>query len=95
MNPRDVLVRPLLTEKGARRLETQNQYSFEVAAWANKIQIKAAIEGMFSVKVSSVRVCVMPGKPARLGRYAGRHPAWKRATVTLKEGERIPVFETI
>lgn len=95
MNPRDILVRPLLTEKGARRLETQNQYSFEVAGWANKIQIKRAIESMFTVKVASVRVCVMPGKPARLGRFVGRHPAWKRATVTLKGSDRIPVFETI
>ena len=93
--PQEVLKRPMLTEKGSRLLEEHNQYTFEVAGWANKLDVRRAVEGLFRVKVLRVNLAVMPGKPARLGRFFGRKPAWKRALVTLKEGDRIEIFEKI
>ena len=95
MNSRDVLVRPLLTEKGSSLLQAHNQYGFEVVAWANKIEIRHAIEEMFQVKVTRVTTQMMPGKPARLGRYEGRKPSWKRALVTLQAGQKIEIFEKV
>ena len=92
---REILKRPLLTEKGSSLLETQNKYAFEVASWANKIQIKKAVEQLFGVKVTKVTTVIMPGKPARLGRFEGRKPPWKRALVTLKAGDHIEVFEKV
>jgi large subunit ribosomal protein L23 len=95
MEPREILRRPLLTEKGSAKLGEYNQYQFEVAAWANKIEIGRAVEALFKVKVLQVRTAIMPGKPARLGRFVGRRPSWKRATVTLKQGDKIEAFEQI
>jgi len=95
IDPRDILRRPLLTEKGSVLLGEDNQYQFEVAAWANKIEIGRAVERLFKVKVVKVRTAIMPGKPARLGRFLGRRPSWKRATVTLREGDKIDAFQQI
>ena len=95
MNPREILKRPLLTEKASTLLQTQNQYAFEVAPWANKIEIRQAVEMLFQVKVMRVTTQMMPGKPARLGRYSGRKPSWKRALVSLKAGEKIEIFEKV
>jgi len=93
--PRTVVRRALITEKGTRVREGQNGYLFEVARDANKIEIKQAIEAIFSVKVSSVRTLRVHGKPKRVGRYAGHRPDWKKAVVTLKKGETIELFEQV
>jgi large subunit ribosomal protein L23 len=91
-----VLVRPLiLTEKGNRMREEHGKYLFEVAPEANKIEIRKAVETLFEVKVTSVRTMVVRGKPARLGRKEVVRPSWKKAIVTLAEGQSIEYFETV
>jgi len=87
--------RPLLTEKSDRLRETDNQYCFEVAVGANKLEVKAAIESLFEVKVSSVRTQNRIGKAKRMGRFTGKRADWKKAIVTLKEGEVIELFEGV
>lgn len=90
-----IVKRPLLTEKSDRLRETHNQYCFEVAVWANKLEVKAAIESLFEVKVSSVRIQNRIGKAKRMGRFTGKRADWKKAIVTLKEGEVIELFEGV
>jgi large subunit ribosomal protein L23 len=86
----EVIKRPLLlTEKGTRLRESENQYSFEVALKANKVEIKKAIETLFSVKVDSVNTLIVRGKTKRMGRGTGQRKNWKKALVTLKDGETI------
>ena len=94
-DPRSIVRRALITEKGTTLRETQNQYHFEVARDANKIEIKRAIEAIFSVKVGSVRTQQLRGKVKRQGRYAGRRSDWKKAIVTLKPDQKIELFEQI
>jgi large subunit ribosomal protein L23 len=93
--PRSIVRRALVTEKGTRLREGQNGFLFEVARDANKIQVKQAIEAIFNVKVETVRTLRVHGKPKRLGRYAGHRPDWKKAVVTLKKGESIDLFEQV
>ena len=90
-----VIKRPLITEKGTLLKEEKNQYAFEVHPKANKIEIKQAIEKIFQVNVLKVRTENMPGKLKRVGRSIGRRPQWKKAIVTLKEGDRIEFFEGV
>ena len=94
-DPRSIVRRALITEKGTTLRETQNQYHFEVARDANKIEIKRAIETIFSVKVGSVRTQQLRGKVKRQGRFAGRRSDWKKAIVTLKPDQKIELFEQI
>ena len=94
-DPRAVVRRPLVTEKGTVLREKANQYFFEVARDANKIDIKRAVQSLFQVKVREVRTMNVPGKVKRLGRYAGPRPDWKRAVVTLEAGQTIPLFEEV
>lgn len=94
-NPRSIVHRALITEKGTRRRETANQYFFEVARDANKIEIKDAVQKIFSVKVKDVRTMNLPAKPRRYGRYQGLSQEWKRAIVTLEAGQSIELFEEI
>ncbi|HHY36248.1 MAG TPA: 50S ribosomal protein L23 [Firmicutes bacterium] len=91
-SPWDIIRRPLVTEK-AMRLVGENKYSFEVDRKANKTEIKQAIEAIFKVKVKKVQTLQMPAKPKRLGRYVGKRSAWKKAIVTLEEGQTLPFFE--
>jgi len=93
--PRTVVRRAMITEKGTRLREHDNGYLFDVARDANKIEIKQAIEAIFPVKVESVRTLRVHGKPKRMGRYAGRRPDWKKAIVTLKKGQTIELFEQV
>ena len=93
--PRDIVRRARITEKGTRIRESQNGYLFEVARDANKIQVKQAVEAIFNVKVSTVRTLRVHGKPKRVGRHAGHRPDWKKAIVTLKKGETIELFEQV
>jgi large subunit ribosomal protein L23 len=91
--PRDILKRPLITEKGTGLRGVSNSYQFEVARDANKLQIKQAVEKLFNVKVVAVRTAMQHGKVKKLGRFSGRRPDWKKATVTLAKGATIELFE--
>ncbi|HET9885866.1 MAG TPA: 50S ribosomal protein L23 [bacterium] len=93
MEARQVLRRPLLTEKATVSREARNEYAFEVNPRANKLQIKAAIEQEFSVKVADVRTVTVNGKMKRQGYTMGRRSDWKKALVTLKPGNTIELFE--
>jgi large subunit ribosomal protein L23 len=89
----DVVKRPLITEKNERAREAARQYAFEVHREATKIQVKQAVEKLFNVHVLAVRTAIARGKNKRVGRNVGRRPNWKKAFVTLKEGETIALFE--
>lgn len=92
---RSVVRRALITEKGTVLREQRNQYHFEVAVDANKIEIKRAIESIFQVKVGSVRTQQVRGKLKRQGRTAGRRSDWKKAIVTLMPDQKIELFEQV
>ena len=94
MHPYDVLRRPIITEKNTN-LQAQSKYVFEVARGANKMQIKEAVEKAFNVKVMAVNVSHVAGKMKRLGRHSGMTRSWKKAMVTLAEGQRIEFFEEV
>ncbi len=88
----EILRRPLITEKSTA-LQAQGKYAFEVAAEANKPQIKQAVEKAFKVEVTAVNVMTVAGKSRMLGRrQLPAHP-WKKAIVTLKSGDKIELFE--
>ena len=90
-----IIRRPLITEKGTELKDQVNQYVFEVARDANKIEIKHAVESLFRVKVLQVRTLSMKGKKKRVGRAVGRTPDWKKAVATLKAGDSIEFFEGV
>lgn len=89
----DVIRRPVVTEKSTIQADDLNQYVFEVASGANKVQIKEAVEVIFEVKVKKVNTMVMPAKRGRRGRnWYLRSKQWKKAVVTLAEGDKIELF---
>jgi len=92
-----ILVRPLYTEKIAKLQDDENKYAFEVDRGANKIEIRTEIENQFEVKVAKVQTMNVRGKMrqqmTRAGRFYGRRPDWKKAIVTLAEGDKIDLFE--
>ena len=92
---RSIIQKPLLTEKGARQKAADNKYSFVVDRNANKLEIKNAVEEIFGVQVERVWTALFPGKRVRLGVHLGRRPMWKRATVKLRAGDRIEIFEEV
>jgi large subunit ribosomal protein L23 len=85
----DIIRRPVITEKGLTLKENDQTLCFEVSNGASKTQIKEAIEKIFKVKVDHVRTMNVPGKERRRGRYTGYRPDWKKAYVTLREGEKM------
>ena len=93
MHVRDVLVRPLVTEKSTRLMSEANQYTFQVHPDATKVDIRRAVEELFKVKVLSVRTTWVRGKSRRFGRYVGKRPDWKKAVVKVAPGQRIEIFE--
>lgn len=93
MKARDVVMSPVITEKGTLVGEIGNQVVFRVHPKANKVEIRRAVEDLFQVKVETVRTARHLGKVKRVGRNVGRRPAWKKAYVTLAEGHRIDFFE--
>jgi large subunit ribosomal protein L23 len=93
-NLADLIIKPLVTEKATLLME-QNQYVFEVVPKATKPDIKAAIESLVDVKVISVNTARPPRKKKRVGRFLGFKPQIKRAIVTLKEGDSIPLFPDV
>jgi len=87
------IVRPLVTEKTSASYQDRGEYTFEVAQDANKHAIKAAVERLFGVKVTGVQTMNCRGKGRRIGSTVGKRPNWKKAIVTLKEGDTIEIFE--
>src|SRR6516165_10874791 len=83
--PHQVLLQPLVTEKGTHQFTRHNAYPFQVNLWATKDQIRAAVEELFGVRVSKVRTQMRQGKQRRYRFRMGRLPAWKKAIVTLHE----------
>lgn len=92
MEARDILIRPIVTEKSTALME-QGKYTFRVPLAATKIQIRQAVEQIFKVKVQAVNIMRYEGKLKRMGRTQGRRSDWKKAVVTLKPGEAIELFE--
>ena len=90
-----VVEAPLITEKGTYVNEIGNQVVFQVRPDANKIEIKRAVEKLFKVKVVKVRTDNVLGKTRRVGRSLGSRSDWKKAYVTLGEGQRIDFFEQV
>jgi len=88
----DIIRRPLITEKTSILREDGKTIVFQVAREANKVEIKRAIEKLLGAKVASVRTSLVHGKIKRQGRFAGQRPDWKKAYVTLREGEKMPEF---
>ena len=94
-NIHQVIVRPLITEKSTDQLDRLQAYTFVVNCGANKIEISQAVETLFKVKVKDVRTMQYRGKERRVGRNVGRRAAWKKAVVTLREGDTIEIFEGV
>lgn len=92
-DPRDVIVRPIITEKSTSDQAQNNHYTFEVSRDANKHEIKHAVERLFSVHVEQVRTSHQRGKWRRRGQIRGKRPNWKKAVVRVAEGETIEIFE--
>lgn len=84
-----VIKRPVITEKGLTLKENERTLCFEVSDGASKKQIQEAVEQLFKVKVEAVRTMVVPGKMRRRGKYTGYRSDWKKAYVTLREGEKM------
>jgi len=95
MNLYEVIQKPLVTEKGVTKKDTERTLCFQVHAEANKTQVKAAVEKLFKVKVDEVRTATFEGKMRRRGRFAGYRSDWKKAYVKLKVGEKVPDFAEI
>lgn len=91
-NARDIIIRPIITEKSMKIMDAENKYTFEVAKGTNKIEIRQAIEEIFSVKVEKVNVINTQSKTRRVGRYIGKTKAIRKAIVTLAAGEEIKLF---
>jgi large subunit ribosomal protein L23 len=87
------IVRPLITEKSSAAYQARGEYTFEVHVDASKPQIRSAIEQLFGVKVTGVWTSNQRGKEKRMGKTVGKRPNWKKAIVTLKEGDTIEIFE--
>jgi large subunit ribosomal protein L23 len=93
---RDIVRRPLITEKSSDLRDEHHKYVFEVDKRANKIEIKEAVEALFDVKVLNVRTLKIHGKPKQMRPYpAGKRPDWKKAIVTVEEGNQIDIFHEV
>lgn len=94
-DPREVIIRPVVTEASAMLAEERNTYTFIVARDANKIEIRNAVGALFGVTVEDVRTANYPGKVRRVGRSIGRKPGYKKAVVQIAEGDSIDVYEGV
>jgi large subunit ribosomal protein L23 len=90
-----VIRRPIISEKSIKLRETLNQFTFEVSRTANKFEVRRAVEALLEAKVSSVNTMIVRGKEKRMGKYTGRRPNWKKAVVTLQEGETIEALDLV
>jgi large subunit ribosomal protein L23 len=91
----DIVKRPIVTEKGVTKKDDERTLCFEVAAGANKTEIRIAIETLFKVKVAEVRTSITAGKLRRRGRFTGYRADWKKAYVKLKTGQKMPEYAEI
>jgi large subunit ribosomal protein L23 len=91
LSSNDIIKYPIITDKATRLLEN-NQYSFIVNPKSDKLEIKEAIEYLFNVKVTKVNTCQLPRKKKRIGKYIGWKSHYKKAIVTLSEGDTINLF---
>ena len=89
----DIIVRPVITEQTSAAFQDRGEYTFQVHPKASKPQIRTAVEQLFGVKVTGVWTSNHRGKTRRMGTTAGRRPHWKKAIVTLREGDTIEIFE--
>jgi large subunit ribosomal protein L23 len=94
MKSESVIRRPIVLTEKASLLREANQVVFEVLLGANKVQIRDAVQSLFNVKVTQVNTLVMRGKDRRMGRTYGKMQNWKKAIVTLKEGDSIDFFSS-
>jgi large subunit ribosomal protein L23 len=95
-DPYTIIIRPVITEKSTWLKEVNREICFEVAPYANKIEIREAVEQLFKVKVEEVHILKKKGKKRRVGRNEGYTKDWKKAYVKLKEGEKmIEYFEAV
>ena len=92
LRPHQVILRPLVTEKGTHQSTRYNSYTFMVSLLANKNQIKDAVETLFNVRVEKVRTLIRKGKKARFRTSMGKQPDWKKAIVELNTEDRIEFF---
>ena len=92
MNVYEVIRGPVITEKSTDMKDEHRTVCFRVAREATKTEVRKAVEQMFGVKVASVRTAVVRGKVKRYGRFEGKRPDWKKAFVTLREGEKMIEF---
>ncbi len=92
-NAHDLIIRPLLTEKSTALRTGHHKYCFAVRTYANRVNVKWAVEKILDVKVKSVNILNVSGKVKRMGRFSGKRPDWKKAIVTLHPGEKIGFFE--
>jgi large subunit ribosomal protein L23 len=90
----DVIRRPIISEKSTALAEVASRYAFEVSVKANKQEIRDAVQRLFNVKVCDVRTMIMHGKVKRVGRFETKRSNWKKALVTLAEGQKIEFFQT-
>jgi large subunit ribosomal protein L23 len=99
MKPSDVLIKPILTEKANAQQDKLRRYAFKVAKKANKLEIKKAIESFYGVTVINVNTTVTPGKSkskfTKAGVISGRKPSYKKAYVTVAEGDTIDLYSNI
>jgi large subunit ribosomal protein L23 len=93
MNDYQIVKGPIITEKFDKERESQRHYAFLVDRKANKDEIKGAVQRLFKVNVTAIRTSIHRGKVKRMGRNLGKRSNWKRAVVTLKEGQKIELFE--
>ena len=89
---RQILIAPVVSEK-SYSLIADNKYCFKVHSKAHRMQIRQAVEALFEVEVERVNISKVPAKPKRRGMHSGHRPGWKKAIVTVKEGEKIDIFE--
>jgi len=95
LDPHDIIIRPLISEHTTKISDYHNTYTFKVAKAANKIEIKSAVESLFNVKVKKVNTLNFKGKKRRMRYKVGLTASWKKAYVTLNEGDRIEIFEGV
>jgi large subunit ribosomal protein L23 len=93
MSPESIIRRPIVLTEKASLLRTSNQVVFEVARDSNKVQIRDAVQKLFKVTVTNVNTLVMRGKDRRMGRGYGKMQNWKKAIITLKDGDTIEFFD--
>lgn len=92
LNARDVIIRPIITEKSMRNQTENNALTFEVAKGVNKTEVKLAVEEIFKVKVEKVNIVNVHAKAKRMGRYEGKTRSYRKAVVKLTAGQEIDIF---